>query len=290
MVESGTAAQPVSTLMLARAHLLDSLRSVARMALRRRRDEKRVAEEYDRGLWERLLSTRRWECAHDAIEFLVGADDGLRLCKIAGCAVRMPERDYYRFRIHALVRLMETWGGGVDTLVELGCGSGYNLLALATAARWRTLLGFDISFNAISAARQIAAHFGLSGLRFDVMDITEPGHPAFHAVSGRTVFTYFCLEQVPHAVPGVIDNLLMARPRRVIHIEPAAEFLDLSRPADWSNYLYVKSVDYQRCLRATLRARAREGRVQILEERRLEWAPTLHNDGSIMVWEPAEGR
>ena len=280
--------RPVSAPLLGYRHFVDLCRSGARLALRRRRDPARVAEEYERGVWGALLADRRWERAADLTDFLLGRDNGLRLCKVGGRAVLVPQREYYRVRMQALTALMRGCAGEADPLIEFGCGAGYNLLTLATTGHWRTLVGFDISPNAVSVARQVAAHFGLAGLRFDVSDVTLPGHPAFACATGRTVFTYLCLEQVPRAVPQAIESLLAARPRRVIHIESAAELLDLRRPADWSNYLYVRSVDYQRCLRATLRTLAGQGRVRIVEERRLDWAPTLHNDTSLTVWEPTE--
>jgi hypothetical protein len=284
------AVRPISAPALAYARLVDFVAIAARLALRRRRDRRRVMREYDHGAWGALAAARAWEQAADLIDFLVGRDDRLVVSKVGGRVVRIPRREYYRIRMRALEDLMQTYAGPVEPLVELGCGFGYNLFSLVTTRRWPTLLGFDISSNAVTAARQIATHFGVRGAQFDLIDVTEPGHPGFASVTGRTVFTYFVLEQVPRAVPQVLENLLAAEPRRVIHIEPAAEFLDLRRPGDWSNYLYIRSVDYQRCLRSTVRTLAGRGAVRILEERRLDWAPTIHNDGSLIVWEPRDRR
>jgi hypothetical protein len=271
---------------LAFAHLGDLVLSALRLARGRRRHRTRVTSEYDQGVWKALLEERRWEQADDLTDFVLGRDEGLILGKLGGRAVRIVRREYYRLRMQALQALMAAYAGEAEPLVELGSGFGYNLFSLAAGGRWTALLGLDISANAIAAGRLIADHFKQPGIQFDLIDITERDDPGFAAVRDRVVFTYFCIEQVPRVVPEVVANLLAAGPRRVVHIESAAEFLDPLHLGDWANYLYVRSVDYQRTLRTTLRALAARGVIRICEERRLDWAPTIHNDGSIIVWEP----
>jgi hypothetical protein len=52
------------------------------------------------------------------------------------------------------------------------------------------------------------------------------------------------------------------------------------------NYLYVKSVDYQTRLFGVVERLAREKRVRVLSDRRLDFAPSIHNDGFVLSWEP----
>jgi hypothetical protein len=76
----------------------------------------------------------------------------------------------------------------------------------------------------------------------------------------------------------------------VIQIEPTTELLELWRPMDLLNYAYVKSVDYQTRLFSALADLQRRGKIRICAQRRLSWAPTIHNDTFLAVWEPTENR
>ena len=77
---------------------------------------------------------------------------------------------------------------------------------------------------------------------FDRLDITDANDPNFSQIAGQTVFTFFCVEQIPYSVAQAVENLLRAGPRRVVNIEPA--MLDLWQPCDIVSLTYLKSVDY----------------------------------------------
>jgi SAM-dependent methyltransferase len=278
----------VGTIRLASAIAADLARSTARLAARRvRRHGEVVASEYDRGHWKNMLDSRRWASAAGLEDFLVGADARERLVKLDGEVVQIATREYYRRRIALFQSLIRQEAGETDEMLELGCGYGYNLFSLSLDARWKRLSGVDISRNALEAGGAIARHFGLeSRIAFHPLDITDPAHPGFRHIENRTVFTFFCIEQVPYAVEKVIENLLAHRPRRVIHVEPTTERLALWRPLDLLNYVYVKSVDYQTRLFTVVEALARRGRVRVLTDGRCGFAPTIHNEGFVLTWEP----
>lgn len=263
------------------------VRAALRLALRRApRRSARVTQEYDQGNWSRVLRERAWERAPSLEAFLLGDDLTERVARVDCRSVRIRTRDYYRYRMHALAEAMQHHAGGAAELVELGCGYGYNLFSLALRGPWR-LLGLDISDNAIEAGRAIARRFALeSRIEFGQVDITRADAPSFSRVRGRTVFTHFCLEQVPYAVEGVVRNLLAHAPARVMHVESAAALLRLWRPRDLMNYLYLRSMDYQTQLLAVLRRLEREGLLRVTIYERSPFAPTLHNDGCFIVWEP----
>jgi hypothetical protein len=87
-------------------------------------------------------------------------------------------------------------------------------------------------------------------------------------------------------MPQVIDNIVRAAPRRVIHVEPCVETLRLWRPKDLVNYLYILRQDYQNSLLTTLRDRERAGALRIVAEERLYYAPSIRHDPTLICWEP----
>lgn len=65
------------------------------------------------------------------------------------------------------------------TVIELGCGDGTNLLAIAQRFPTATLIGVDLSEEALSIARQRATGAGLTQVSFVRLDLAELGqdHP-----------------------------------------------------------------------------------------------------------------
>lgn len=283
---------PASRLDLSRAYTIDLARSLRRLAFKNvRRTHDVVDSEYNSGSWDRVLNQRGWLDGRSLEEFLIGQGAAPRLAKVNNRIVRITTRDYYRYRIGALSELMAGHAGGATSLLELGAGYGANLFSLSLDPRWRKLRGFDIAPNGIEAGRQIASHFKLDDrVSFDRIDLTDAGDPHFSELAGGTVFTYFCIEQIPYAVEAVIENIIRAGPARVINIEPGVDMLRLSEPRDFASRVYIRSMDYQTRLFKLLDALDAQGRIRVLARERMAFAPTLHNDGLLYAWEPLEGQ
>jgi SAM-dependent methyltransferase len=260
---------------------------VVGLATRRRRDRVRVRAEYDGGYWSEILRDARWRRTATLEEFLNPSDDHIRVCKVDNRYVRTRSIDYYRLRRERLLSVMREFAGADAELVEVGCGYGANLFSLTLGGEWRRLIGLDVSEAGLSAGRQIADRFSLSDrLTFHRLDLTNPDDPAFEHLRGRTAFTYYCFEQIPHDTDAVIRNLLSAGVRRVVQIEPLAELLHWNSPKDLINYLYILRSDYQRTLLTTLRRLERERTVRITAVRRLYYAPSIRHDPAVVCWEP----
>lgn len=281
-------ATPVAPFELARASAVDIARSVGRIAfknIRRTRDV--VDSEYNSGQWGRILSERSWLQEPTLESFLIGQDDHERMAKVDGQIVRIKVREYYRYRLGALAKLVSDQAGEATSVLELGAGYGYNLFALSSDPRWSSLRGLDIAANGIEAGRQIASHYGLQDrVTFDRIDLTDAADPRLPELSGATILTYFCIEQIPYAVEAVVDHILSARPARVINIEPAVDMLTLTDPRDVASRIYIRSMDYQTQLFALLDQLETQKRVRVLSRQRMGFAPSLHNDGLLYVWEP----
>jgi SAM-dependent methyltransferase len=282
-----TAFEPLSAPSSAALICRELAASVVGLAMRRRRDRVRVRTEYDKGYWSGVVRDARWQRTATLEEFLNPASDGIRVCKVDNRYVRARTVDYYRFRHERLLSVMREFAGTERELVELGCGYGANLFSLTLGGPWPTLTGLDVSEAGISAGRQIAERFGLGGrVTFDRLDLTNPDDPAFERLRGRTAFTYYCFEQIPHDTEAVVRNLLRAGVTRVVQIEPLAELLHWNSPKDLINYLYILRSDYQRTLLTTLRRLERERLVRITAVRRLYYAPSIRHDPAVACWEP----
>ena len=269
-------------------YALDVAKSIYRLISKRiERTADVVNSEYNLLHWQKMLTDQPWMQAKDLTDFLSSRDTTVRLRKVNNQILRISAQKYYRYRIDALGSLIGRFCGGARQVVELGCGCGMNLFSLRVSHPDWTLKGFDIAPNGIAAGREIASHFGLSDrISLDRIDLTNSSDPNFAAIKDEVVFTYFCIEQIPYDVRQVVENIIAARPKRVINIEPTTELLNLTAPRDLVSLVYIRSVDYQTELFTTLDELERQGRVRIIARERMPFAPTIHNDGFLYCWEP----
>jgi hypothetical protein len=283
-----TPGEPLTTAETCRIIARELAESALRILIRRRRrDAPVVAAEYDLGYWRRVLSERAWRRHPSLEDFLNPGNADVRVVKLDNRYTRLRTDAYYDYRRQALCGIMQRYAAEADELVELGCGFGRNIFTLTTADPVRRFVGLDVSPHAIAAAAEIAAHFCVNGrATFDVLDLANRADPNWSYLRGRTVFTYYCLEQLKYSMPQVIDNITTAAPRRVIHVEPCVERLRLWSPKDLVNYLYIVRQDYQDSLLTTVRHRERSGTLRILGEERLYYAPTIRHDPTLICWEP----
>ncbi|HEX9213824.1 MAG TPA: class I SAM-dependent methyltransferase [Bradyrhizobium sp.] len=279
---------PASLRDRAAAYAIDAVRSIGRLVVRRvKRTADVVNSEYNLLVWQRVRTAKAWTRTNDLSEFLIAPNTTQELRKVDNQICRITAEDYYRYRTGALGDLIARHAGQSERIVELGTGYGYNLFSLHLNHPQWTLKGFDIAPNGIETGREVAAHFGLSDkVVLDRIDLTDEADPNFAAIKGEVVFTYFCIEQIPYDVRKVVDNIIAARPKRVINIEPTTELLDLANPRDIVSFLYIRSVDYQTQLFSTLEDYERQGRIRILARERMPFAPSIHNDGFLYCWEP----
>ncbi len=251
-----------------------------------RRDRQQVRKEYDLGVWKSALDLKQWLLCKNLREYVTGTEQQVWVSKVGNRLVRIKACDYYVYRTQRLQEVIQQYAGHEPEVIELGCGCGYNLFALALMNHWPRLGGFDISPHALEAAREAAQHFGIANVSFGTLDLTNGDDPSFQAIGDKTVFTYLCLEQLKYHTPAVVENLLRAGVRRVIHIETTHELLRLLSLKDWATYLYVLRMDYQDNLLKTLKAFEKRGVLRIVDVKRLYYSPVHRNDPTLICWEP----
>jgi hypothetical protein len=283
-----SAGLPTSALERAFAYSDSLARSLLRLTLRRvKRTADIVDADYNQLHWNKILSDKRWLGAKDLRDYVTSLDDKPVLRKADGQIVRMDSRTYYSYRAEALGSLIARHAGNAKHIVELGAGYGINLFSLYLSRPDWTFAGFDISANGITTGNEIARHFGISDkISLDRIDLTDAADPNLGVIKDQTVFTYFCIEQIPYDVRKVVENIIAAGPKRVINIEPTTELLDLTKPRDVVSLAYIRSVDYQTELFTTLDTLERQGRIRIVARERMQFAPTINNDGFLYCWEP----
>jgi len=156
-------------------------------------------------------------------------------------------RKYYLLGRDRLIAAVEPGPG--DAILEIGCGTGRNLVAVARRYPAAPLYGFDVSTAMLETARRSLDRHGLARIalaqadatRFEPVDIGRPGFeriyisytlsmiPDWHAVleraaaalkpGGRLLIVDFGQQE---GLPGWFRRLLFAWLAR-FHVHPVAE-------------------------------------------------------------------
>ena len=267
------------------------LRSIAvdaahKLLKQRRRGRALVEQDYEAGDWKREAEEAAW-LANATLEEYVERAHVARDMRVTveGRLHEMPARAYYRFRRHKLAAIMEEFAPDAGRLVELGSGTGAIVFELAATLPERRFLGLDLSQRGIEVARTVAAHYGLKNAEFAPIDLLDPTSPGWARLKGETVYSHYCLEQLPHHTEAIFRQIVAAGAKRAVLIEPSFELLGLANLRDLATRSYVLRQDYQRSIVQAARQLESEGLIRVVETRRLDFVSSHRNFGTLLVFD-----
>lgn len=252
----------------------------------RKRTLQQVNDDYDKGEWSDEFKKKRWLNIGTLEDYVVPNYSRQIIAMIEGRFVKVPVSAYYAYRTKCLERTLTKYGDEAKGLVELGCGAGRNLFALASTGHWNKLRGYDLSATGIDVSRAVIKHFKLNNIETGHINLLDTKSDGFSNLRGSTVFTFYCLEQMPDHVEEVIRNLVATGVKRVIFIEPTLELFSGFSLKDLATITYVWRQNYLRNLVTVARKLEQEGLIKIVEVCRLNFAPTIRNNPTLVVWEP----
>jgi SAM-dependent methyltransferase len=123
--------------------------------------------------------------------------------------------DFYRSEANFVAAI-----DGMETVLDVGCGSGLLTCHLAASGRYADVLGIDASPERISGAR-LHAELNKSTARFEVMSMAEIGLPD-RAVDVSV--TSYSLEQSGEHLERCFSEIRRVTRRLIILFEPAVEY------------------------------------------------------------------
>lgn len=172
-------------------------------------------------------------------------------------------------------------------IYEFGCGSGLNLVLLASLFPGRELHGLDFVQSSVELIDTIgkARNWPLSGHRFDMI---HPD-PNFSIAPGSAVFTFGALEQLASKTEAFIDYLLVQKPSICIHVEPTVELYDENVLFDHLAIQFHRKRGYTERLLPRIQSLEAEGKVKLLAVKRLNFGSLFLEGYTYFVWQPAEG-
>lgn len=152
--------------------------------------------------------------------------------------------EYLSLEREILVKILAEPISAAATILELGCGYGYNLATLQEAYPGRVWIGGECSQNAIKLANHLFSdNKTLSVLPFNWYD---GSWPIFENVAGKAlVITRHAVEQLP-SVKDTLPNFRRYKEKisAIVHLEPVYELADKDTTLGLLRRAYTMMNDY----------------------------------------------
>ncbi len=182
--------------------------------------------------------------------------------------------------------LFDTLLKDIKYVYEFGCGSGYNLVALAQLnSIERTLHGLDFSSNSVKIINKIQNIYGYD-IKSDLFDMINPNSYPLKLEENCAVYTMNSIEQLGGKFHSFIQYLLKQKISLCVHVEPTIEFHDPNNLMDWLSVKFMKKRNYSISLLTYLRKLESDNIIKIIDAKRVPLGNLMSNCYTYIVWKP----
>jgi SAM-dependent methyltransferase len=169
-------------------------------------------------------------------------------------------------------------------IIDFGCGTGTSLLILSDLFPEKELIGCDWASSSQSIVAMIAQKTGrkMTAANFDMFsprrDVLFP--------PGSAAITMASMEQLNTKYENFLNYLMAHKPSICLHLEPLIELYDKDDLFDHLAFQYHRKRGYLNGFLTSLRNLETEGKISILDVRRLFFGSMFHEGYSIVIWRP----
>ena len=191
------------------------------------------------------------------------------------------ELDYY-----TVLRqwLFSTYLSDMRAVFEFGCGTGWNLVALAKMYPSMEVHGLDFVPSSRYLVEKIRSVYGLN-LSGHLFDMRAPDKTIrFNARSA--IFTVGAMEQLAGDFEPFLQFLLKLSPALCIHVEPTIELYDENNLVEYLAIKFHRKRGYTQGFLPRLRQLEALGDVEILNTNRSHFGSMFIDGYSLVVWRP----
>jgi SAM-dependent methyltransferase len=169
-------------------------------------------------------------------------------------------------------------------IYEFGCGTGFNLVALAQMYPEKKLYGLDFVHSSVDLLTKIAEHCGysISGHLFDMTYLDT----ALVLEPNSAILTIGSIEQLAGRFKPFIDYLLTQPVSLCIHVEPLIELCDENNLVDYLAIKFLNKRGYTKGFLSYLKDLESEKRIEILKVKRLYFGSLFMEGYNYIIWRP----
>jgi len=238
-------------------------------------------ERWEQGWMENLEEYRRSGRLEDLLPKFVRKNEPVRLKG----DYALPVNPNFETAFVRVLRcfLFQTWFREVPEVYEFGCGTGLNLLHLASLLPDRNLHGLDWSKAACNIVEELARRESLpiDSRRFDMFN----PDPELVPMPESGLFTIGAMEQIGTDFDPFLDFVLAHGFSVCIHVETIYELYDKDVLFDALPACYLTQRNWLRGYLSRLQELEQDGRIEILSSRRT-FGSFFHDGYTFTVWRP----
>jgi len=172
----------------------------------------------------------------------------------------------------------------MDAVYEFGCGSGFNLAALAQLYPEKQLFGMDWSQSSVDIVDEMAKYYGYK-MKGKVFDFFNPDY-YFKILPNSAIITIGAIEQTGKRFKTFLDYVLESKPKLVINIEPLVEWYDSENLVDYMAIRFHLKREYMQGYPPAIEQLAKQGKVKIIKQKRSHFGSLYLEGYSQLIWEP----
>lgn len=191
------------------------------------------------------------------------------------------ELDYYSiFRQWLFKKYLHNY----NNIYEFGCGTGFNLVALAQLYPEKTLYGLDFVSSSIDLVNKIAEHYkyNMKGYLFDMIS----PNLKFVLEENSAIFTIGSIEQLADEFENFVDYILKQPVSLCIHVEPIIELYDENNLIDYLAIKFQGKRGYTKGLLPYLQKLESNKIIDILKIKRLYFGNVMMEGYNYIIWRP----
>lgn len=182
--------------------------------------------------------------------------------------------------VRKMQRVIGNYLKDCENVVEFGCGTGFNLVALGERYPEREFMGLDFS----PSACELAGYAGDTlGLYIDTapFDMNAPSNIEIN--KGWGMFTFGSIEQLAGRFHNLMEYMLSMQPKMVVHVEPIIELYDANNFVDSLAIAFHRKRGYTEGLLPWLRD---DPRVNLIHVERTYFGSLMLEGYNLIVWRP----
>lgn len=178
--------------------------------------------------------------------------------------------------------LFKTYFASISHIYEFGCGTGFNLVALAQLYPDKNLFGLDFVPSSVDLVNKIADHYKYN-LRGHLFDMISPD-PSFTLEKGSAILTIGAVEQLASKFEAFVKYLMEQPVSLCVHVEPAIELYDENNLVDYLAIKFQGKRGYTRNFLPYLKSLKENRKVEILKVKRLFFGSLFLEGYNCIVW------
>ncbi|UCG54861.1 MAG: methyltransferase domain-containing protein [Dehalococcoidia bacterium] len=194
-----------------------------------------------------------------------------------------PNFEFYYTQVFRLW-LFRKYLKDAESIYELGCGTGYNLVLLAELFPEKKLHGLDWTEASQKILNLIAEKHG-KNIEAHLFDFYSPDED-LEITDNSAVMTFAALEQIGNNHEAFLQFLLKKSPALCINIECLCELYDENNLLDYLAIKYHKKRNYLYGYLNRLKQLEADGKIEIQEVQRTFFGNLYHEAYSFVVWKP----